>query len=219
MWVVPSFEPLKLPVVSPHPACRSGFTTYGDGGASTLSWTGRSVVTSGTRYLTNRSPEGAMVIETVVNGRPTVSALMNPNGNPAIAQGCRVGEVTLVHTPPGDSNRNAVAAVEGIDPRTGMGNERVGHNRLAVGGCGDGLPRVGPRSSAQPWAGGRNAVGVGDRRLVSDHDEGRWRQYRIIDTGGSKSLCRLQSSTCGDGMSGPSWGLLREIGMDAEADY
>jgi hypothetical protein len=31
---------------------------------------GRSVVTYGTRYLTHRSPEGAMVIETVVNGRP-----------------------------------------------------------------------------------------------------------------------------------------------------
>ncbi len=44
--------------------CLSCSTTYGDGGVTNLSWTGRSVVTSGTRYLTNRSPEGAMVIET-----------------------------------------------------------------------------------------------------------------------------------------------------------
>jgi hypothetical protein len=111
-----------------------------------------------------------MVIETVVNGGlPTLSALMNPNGIPAIAQGCRAGEVTLGDTPPGDTNRNAVAAVDGIDPQSGMGNERVGHNRLAVGGCGDGLPRVGARSSAQPWAGGRNAVGVGDRLLARGH--------------------------------------------------
>jgi hypothetical protein len=59
--------------------------TYGNGGVGNLSWTGHGVVTSGTRQLTNRSPEGAMVIETVVNGGPpTVSALMNPNGIPGI---------------------------------------------------------------------------------------------------------------------------------------
>ncbi len=41
---------------------------------------------------------------------------LNPNGIPAIAQGCRVGEATLGQTPLGDTNRNAVAPSFGIDP-------------------------------------------------------------------------------------------------------
>jgi hypothetical protein len=59
---------------------RSWSTTYGDGGVTNFSWTGRSVVTSGTRYLTNRSPEGAMVIETFVDGRPITTQRRNSAG-------------------------------------------------------------------------------------------------------------------------------------------
>ncbi len=120
--------------------CRSWSTTRGNGGVTNRSWTGRSVVTYGTRSLTDRSPEGAMVIETVVSGGSTVSALMNPNGIPAIAQGCRAGEVTLGHMPMGDTNRNAVAAIEGIDPHPGMGDERVATTALRLQNMGTGFP-------------------------------------------------------------------------------
>jgi len=93
---------------------------------SNLSWTGRSAVISGTRYLTHCSPEGAVLIETVVNGRPIMSALMNPHGIPAIAQGCRAGEATRGPMPPGDAICNAVAASDGIDPHPGIGDRGDG---------------------------------------------------------------------------------------------
>lgn len=51
-----------------HPTRRSWSTTGRDGGVTNFAWTGRNIVTSGTRYLTHRSLEGAMVIETDVNG-------------------------------------------------------------------------------------------------------------------------------------------------------
>jgi len=62
-----------------HPTRRSWSTTGRDGGVTNFASTGRSIGTSGTRYLTHRSPEGAMVIETDVNG-PALSGLGNGVG-------------------------------------------------------------------------------------------------------------------------------------------
>jgi hypothetical protein len=73
---------------------RTWSTTFGDGGVTNLSWTGRSVVTSGTRYLTNRSPEGAMVIETVVNGRPITTQRRN-------SAGTQIGRINRAYDPHG----------------------------------------------------------------------------------------------------------------------
>ncbi len=40
----------------------------------------------------------------------------NPNGIPAMAQGRRAREATLGQAPEGDSNRNAVVAIDGRSP-------------------------------------------------------------------------------------------------------
>jgi len=68
--------------------CRSWSTTCGDGGVMNLSWTGRSVVTAGTRYLSNCSPGGARVIETVVNGRPITTQRRD-------SAGIRIGRINV----------------------------------------------------------------------------------------------------------------------------
>ncbi len=59
---------------------RSWSTTYGNGGSSILHWSGRSALSSGTRYMTNRTAEGAMVISTFVNGRLTTTHRRNSSG-------------------------------------------------------------------------------------------------------------------------------------------
>jgi hypothetical protein len=59
---------------------RTWSTVLGNGGVTNFSWTGCSLLSSGTRYLTNRTPEGAMTIETYVNGRHTSTQQRNASG-------------------------------------------------------------------------------------------------------------------------------------------
>jgi YD repeat-containing protein len=59
---------------------RTWSTVLGNGGITNLSWTCRSLISSGTRYLTNRTPEGAMTIETHVNGQHITTQQRNAAG-------------------------------------------------------------------------------------------------------------------------------------------
>ena len=73
---------------------RTWSTAFGNGGVTNFSWTGRSLLSSGTRYLTNRTPEGAMTIETYVNGRHTTTQQRNASGN-------QIARVTRTYDPHG----------------------------------------------------------------------------------------------------------------------
>jgi RHS repeat-associated protein len=73
---------------------RTWSTVFGNGGVTNFSWTGRSLLSSGTRYLTNRTPEGAMTIETYVNGRQTTTQQRN-------ASGTQIARVTRTYDPHG----------------------------------------------------------------------------------------------------------------------
>ena len=73
---------------------RTWSTVFGNAGVTNFSWTGRSLLSSGTRYLTNRTPEGAMTIETYVNGRHTTTQQRNASGN-------QIARVTRTYDPHG----------------------------------------------------------------------------------------------------------------------